>query len=463
MRAIDKRSDQMRAIGIFSALFAATIFSASAYATSATINGTIDTRNTPTTFSKLPTCSSSTEGSIAAITDDATSVSWGAPVTGGGSAHVAVYCDGTFWQVFGGASGSSPPNTTAVLPAPSTNQGNYATGCSGGSCLTFDDHWTSSSLNTANWYPAAAICINGSVENCGSSPGSGGYAFPLSGWCWGAINGCQDWASYDYPYGIGTNSPGLTHNALAIAADGSLALGIKLYSSTTYPTASNNVLASSPYCTSSPLPTANCTFIYWTGAAITSGGLSCQSCYPATVNNTNAIIPVNGGIFQWRMKLDSGLQNGAYPVMECDAVGGRFNGYNINANFEFGYNYNGHSPLNEVGLTLNNAANNPSNINLVTTGDDGVGSGDLRNWHKFALEWTGTSTHQWHYYVDGVELPAASINETNVPTVGWNCKLTMGIAQNQTNGSFHSLWDTGHPGPFFMYVSDTQFYKKPGT
>jgi hypothetical protein len=111
----------------------------------------------------------------------------------------------------------------------------------------------------------------------------------------------------------------------------------------------------------------------------------------------------------------------------------------------------------------NSAIGSGSNNFPVTTGDDGVGSGNLTNWHKYALEWTGGTTHQWHYYIDGSEMPVSSNNEASVPTTGWNCKFTMGIAQNQTNTGFHTLWDAAHPGPFYMYVSDAQVYKKPGT
>jgi hypothetical protein len=163
-------------------------------------------------------------------------------------------------------------------------------------------------------------------------------------------------------------------------------------------------------------------------------------------------------MFQWRMKLDSGLQYGAYPIMECDAVGGSFAGTSTNANLEWGYTA-GTGPLHAVGLSMNNG---PVGDVYVSTGDDGVGSGDLTNWHKYALEWTG-STHQWNYYIDEVEQTGSNSNEPNMPTIGWNCKLTLGIAQNQTNGGFHTLWNTAHPGPFFMYVSDAQVYKKPGT
>ncbi|MBV9745157.1 MAG: hypothetical protein JO099_15455, partial [Acidobacteriia bacterium] len=53
---------------------------------------------TAATFSDLPACSSSMEGSRGAVTDSTTNT-WGATVTGGGALHVLAYCDGTNWTV----------------------------------------------------------------------------------------------------------------------------------------------------------------------------------------------------------------------------------------------------------------------------------------------------------------------------------------------------------------------------
>ena len=49
-------------------------------------------------FSALVTCESGTEGMTAAVSDSTTNT-WGAIITGGGSAHVLAYCDGTNWTV----------------------------------------------------------------------------------------------------------------------------------------------------------------------------------------------------------------------------------------------------------------------------------------------------------------------------------------------------------------------------
>lgn len=57
-------------------------------------------RTDPVTFSSLPACSSTLEGSMQAVTDSTTSA-WGATITGGGSNHVLAYCDGTNWMVAG--------------------------------------------------------------------------------------------------------------------------------------------------------------------------------------------------------------------------------------------------------------------------------------------------------------------------------------------------------------------------
>lgn len=52
----------------------------------------------PQAFASLTACSSTLEGSLAAITDSTTNV-WGATITGSGANHVQGYCNGTNWTV----------------------------------------------------------------------------------------------------------------------------------------------------------------------------------------------------------------------------------------------------------------------------------------------------------------------------------------------------------------------------
>ncbi len=52
----------------------------------------------PVPFASLPPCSSTIEGSRAAVSDSTTNT-WGATVSGGGSNHILAYCDGTNWTV----------------------------------------------------------------------------------------------------------------------------------------------------------------------------------------------------------------------------------------------------------------------------------------------------------------------------------------------------------------------------
>ena len=54
----------------------------------------------PVLVSALPTCNSGTEGRRAAITDDNTAIAWGATISGSGTGHVGVYCNGTAWHVY---------------------------------------------------------------------------------------------------------------------------------------------------------------------------------------------------------------------------------------------------------------------------------------------------------------------------------------------------------------------------
>ncbi len=70
----------------------------SVVAGNASVAGTVQT--SPVVFSSLPTCTGGTEGSMRAVSDSNT-VTWGATITGGMTAHVMAYCDGTNWTVMG--------------------------------------------------------------------------------------------------------------------------------------------------------------------------------------------------------------------------------------------------------------------------------------------------------------------------------------------------------------------------
>jgi hypothetical protein len=67
-------------------------------------------------FSQLPACSSPYEGSIASITDSATSIN-GATITGAGTNHVSAYCNGVNWVVTSGinTAGGIQYDATTVL------------------------------------------------------------------------------------------------------------------------------------------------------------------------------------------------------------------------------------------------------------------------------------------------------------------------------------------------------------
>ena len=52
------------------------------------------------TFATLPSCVSSTQGSLSGVTDS-TTTTWGATITGTGANSVLAYCDGTHWTVAG--------------------------------------------------------------------------------------------------------------------------------------------------------------------------------------------------------------------------------------------------------------------------------------------------------------------------------------------------------------------------
>jgi hypothetical protein len=395
----------------------------------------------------------------------------GALASGGSAAELFILNGGqiyaknsaAYWFLYRGGAwiGVSDPTGGGggggALPPPTTSQGNYGTGCGGSTCLKFDDHWAAGALDLASWYAGNNVCNGGTggAQNCGELPG--GYPeaihYPFTAWCFGTPNGCQDVIFVDWPYYGGVNTANLSSPALSKAADGSLALEVKYYGNAASVSKTGCVTQGSYL---------DCSVVNWLGAAIKSGGLNDTTGYPLSINNPLATIPATGGMLQWRMKLDQGLLHGAYPGVECDAADGANSvaGGTTNANMEFGYTY-GTGALHAVGLGINNTANETSS--LVNTGDDGVGTGDLTNWHTFGLEWTGNAAHQWNYYIDGVSQAVSTHNETRTPSVGWSCVFAQGIANNAANGSFHTLWSSSTPGPFYMWISDVQFYKKPGT
>lgn len=65
----------------------------------------------PVAFSNFPTCNSGRDGTIGFITDSTTTV-LGATVTGGGSGHIEMYCNGTNWIVVSASSASASGSTT---------------------------------------------------------------------------------------------------------------------------------------------------------------------------------------------------------------------------------------------------------------------------------------------------------------------------------------------------------------
>ena len=421
-------------------------------------------------------------------------------------------------------SGTVPPaggSEAVLMLAPNqvgarqTQLGNYATGCASSpgaasslmpnhSCLMFDDHWDgtgtsspTSGLDLKHWSGGLVMCNNGSAQNCtllyDGTMGSN-IPLPLTAWC--DFGQCFHNVLYPYPYGMGSSTPiaGIdvsTFHPLERAQDGSLAFGAKYYFSQLQGT--NN--GTSGFCHNT-----SCQYLNWVSSAINLGAVN-QSTF--TMTYPNGLIPVAGGMIQWRMKLDDGVLNGAYGGMQCSAVGGPWpdTGTNdSNANFEFGYlsvaSGGGAPHAGSFGNGQNDTAVQTSAAhagnNYVTTGSinpdgsvpaGGQGSGDSRNWHVYGLEWVKSpapgapsGSGQWFYYVDGVSQPVIGLQtsqggyngiphaETRVPTIGWQCSLSQNIT-NASFNSFHSAWNPNNPnpGPFYMWVSDVQIWKKPGS
>jgi len=439
----------------------------------------------PMAFANLPTCNAAAVGSRALITDLPSSINtWNQAVNAGGGTGVAtIFCDGGGWKLMAGGAGTASP----ILAAPVTTLGNYGTGsCTGTppindgahNCLRIDDHWTSTSLNTWStgnpngiWYAGLYRCNGSTTGNalCGEMPGffPEMITFPLTSWCNGDVDGCQSWIGYSFGYGTSTTVSGLTltHTPMQKQANGVLTLASKWYN-----TNPNSI--SGTYCTSQTGQSAglNCNYANWIGGAMSLGGLNTAT---TSVGNTTALIPPTGGLMQFRAQFDlTGLSNGMYPGVECEAVDGvsGLQGGTTNANYELGYTAGGGSSQH-VGFGLNNVANGSADI---TTGDDGVGSGNLGNWHTFALEWSGGTpggaAGTWRYYIDGV-LKQTSVENNGNPSIGWHCVFSQGAALNRYS-SFHTLWNNTQnpqstplngPGPYNINISDVQVYKKPGT
>jgi hypothetical protein len=310
-----------------------------------------------------------------------------------------------------------------VLVPPITNQGNYATGCSGGTCRTFDDHWTTATLS-ADWLPG--LYINGQYLDGGI-----GLVYPYSAWTIGNVNGGTETVFFDYPYGYPTNLVFADFQPLGKTSGGSLRFGFGFG--------------------------ANGSVGQFSADAKYVGGAISSAYNPAT------LIPAAGGLVQYRAKFDIGLNYGSYPAMQCSATGaGGASGTSYNANFEHGYIWTG-TALTNVGMGMNNLAASSGTIPGATS-ETGVyqvsAADDLRNWHVFAIEYTGDSTKKWQYYVDGVLVNTVPANHP--AGVVFSCSFQI-FNSPSVNDGWHSGMSETNPPPFYAWVSDWQFYKRPGT
>jgi hypothetical protein len=384
-------------------------------------DASIDAILTPQTYSALNTaCTQDHAGSIASITDGPSSPNWDQAVSGGGgSSTVAIYCDGTAWRVMAG--GNPSATGPGTLSAPITNQGNYGTGCSG-SCLLYDETWQSSSLDSSKWIPA--LYINNQYLNGGI-----GLTSPYSAWTICNCNGGTETVFFDYSYGQRTNTPNTNFVPLAKAGDGSLQL------------------------TFGP----NTTFA---GQGANYIGASISSAY-----STATEIPASGGLMQWRAKFDSGLQYGSYPGVQCSATGAHYptdSGTTYNSNFEFGYTWTG-TPMTDVAFSINNvSASSENNNGTLSTGVYKLPStNNLSNWHTFAVEYTGDTTgKKWQFYVDGVLEDSGAATQPN-GTV-FNCAFYITDAP-PADSTWRTVITDSNPPPFSFWISEIEFFKRPGT
>lgn len=367
-----------------------------------------------------------------------------------------------------------PENLLLAAPTYSSNGVNYATGCLGNlgalagtypnhNCLNFDDHWLGGNLNTANWFPGLWTCqgTTNSTENC--YPATEGYqttaalrgvSYPFSTWCVENASGCTPTVFFDYPYFAYGSNPISGNTGMSIASgpgiQGVLSMPV------TY-------IGNSPMITDTSCVTntetgghINCLFLNFAGAGLEAGGLTSPTNTSTTVANPLGLIPAAGGIVVARLKYSAGLSSGQDAGLECDAVdtANGISSYQANANIEMGFTQGG-TALENYDVGVNNGTYQLGNSTTnITTGDDGVGSGDATNWHVYAIEWFSGS---WYFYIDGVQVYSHA-EPLGTPSVGWACSLTNFVAPSADAG-YHSSWTSGNPGIFNMYVSDFQVYK----
>jgi hypothetical protein len=311
--------------------------------------------------------------------------------------------------------GASSPSEASPLAPPTTNQGDYATGCSGGSCLLFDDHWTESSLDTNNWRPGLYVAgeYDMGCTSCNPPSTIGKVGFPIS--LWGASSDTNYAFYFDYDYGYSSNPLGTSFPPLTTAADGSLQ----------FETLQNSYYKSIN------------SYAQYVGAAITS--------IPT--------IPNTGGLVRFRAKFDANLQYGFWPGVQCSANNSQ--GYDYNFNMEWGYE-GGKGPLWYGGLSGNNA----------TIGHFTIPNTDATNWHTYAMEYTGDSSSPRvvNYYVDGILQGTWTPGSALPKGANYNCAFYPQVIAAKLGSGWHSVPNFSiAPGPFYMWISDIQFYKKPGT
>ena len=66
-----------------------------------------------------------------------------------------------------------------------------------------------------------------------------------------------------------------------------------------------------------------------------------------------------------------------------------------------------------------------------------------------------TTGMQWLWYVDNVLVNTVPASQ---PTgIDYNCAFYMQMMNNSAGG-WHSIPDANHPGPFYAWIADWQFY-----
>jgi hypothetical protein len=140
-----------------------------------------------------------------------------------------------------------------------------------------------------------------------------------------------------------------------------------------------------------------------------------------------------GGLVQFGVKFDSGLNYGVWPGIQCSSATSGGSGTDYNANLEWGHTWTG-TATTSMGAGINNVTADSTHGATLSSGIYQVPTtNDWTNWHTVAIEYTGDSgTKHWQYYVDGTLVNSVPVTATQPTGIDFNCAFYMQMINNTT-------------------------------